>query len=197
MLNWTTMTRTIGSQFDYHPAFTNATMIVLDPSHPSTAGLPPRWKVQDEIYNFVQDPRSIGAKVVLAADESSYVDTGDRNPAQGSPHPIAWYQEHDAGTNATGPVGRSWYTGLGHANASWQDDVFMSHIFGGITYVLAANTTRAMNPSATVGSLGPSWTPPAPEPTATETQSSATHIGGFTLVGSTLMLSALWVLHML
>ena len=84
-------------------------MIVLDPSHPSTAGLPPRWKVQDEIYNFVQDPRSFGAKVVLAADDSSYVgtfevihhlmaqprlsyipslDTGDRNPAQGSPHPI-------------------------------------------------------------------------------------------------------------
>jgi hypothetical protein len=124
MLHWTTMTRTMGTfvfhtgnsrcanrrpgtQFAYHPEFTNATMIILDPDHPSTTGLPARWRVQDEIYNFVEDPRSVGAKVVVAADETSYVgasnrqlivplahrsllslDTGDRSPTQGSPHPI-------------------------------------------------------------------------------------------------------------
>lgn len=63
----------LGSQFDYHPDFTNATMLVTGPAHPSTADLPQRWRVQDEIYNFVQNPRDIGAIVVLAADETSYL----------------------------------------------------------------------------------------------------------------------------
>src|SRR4051812_44113786 len=65
----------LGSQFAYHPEFTNATMLVADPSHPSTAGLPPKWKIQDEIYNFNHDPRSLGAVVVLTADETSYTGT--------------------------------------------------------------------------------------------------------------------------
>ena len=47
-------------------------MVVADPSHPSTASLPPRWEVQDEIYNFNHDPRALGAVVVLTADESTY-----------------------------------------------------------------------------------------------------------------------------
>ncbi|KIM27394.1 hypothetical protein M408DRAFT_71350 [Serendipita vermifera MAFF 305830] len=148
-----------GSQFQGHPAFTNATMVVLDMIHPSTAGLPPRWNVTDEIYNFVTDPRDLGAVVVLSADESSYRDPSRGQSAQGDPHPIAWYQERHTGTNSTGLVGRSWYTGLGHAAAAWKDDVFMSHILGGLAYVLASNTTRAMNPDATVGSLGPKYTP--------------------------------------
>lgn len=91
MLNFTTMERTLGthipkhlaslfssslgSQFAYHPEFTNATMVVADPSHPSTAGLPPKWKITDEIYNFNHDPRSLGAVVVLTADETSYAGT--------------------------------------------------------------------------------------------------------------------------
>lgn len=48
-------------------------MLVLDSNHPSTMHLPGRWHVQDEIYNFVQDPRDLGAVVVLAADETSYI----------------------------------------------------------------------------------------------------------------------------
>jgi type 1 glutamine amidotransferase len=196
MLNFTTMERTLGSQFAYHPEFTNATMLVADPSHPSTAGLPPKWEIQDEIYNFNHDPRSLGAVVVLTADETSYTDDGDHSPGQGSPHPTAWYQERLKGSNSTGPVGRSFYTGLGHAAAAWKDDVFMSHVFGGVTYVLSSNTTRAMNPSATVGSLGPSWTPPPPAPTATvDIHSSAVRVlSGLSLIGSTLVLSSIWFL---
>lgn len=47
-------------------------MVVQDPNHPSTAGLPARWKVQDEIYSFNLDPRLMGAKVVLSVDETTY-----------------------------------------------------------------------------------------------------------------------------
>ncbi|PVF98113.1 class I glutamine amidotransferase-like protein [Serendipita vermifera] len=159
MLNWTTMERTLGSQFAYHPAFTNATIVVEDPTHPSTQSLPARWHVMDEIYYFNHDPRHLGAVVVLSADETSYRDDGDHSPTQGSPHPIAWYMDKLKGSNAT-VVGRSWYTGLGHSNASWQDETFMSHVLGGVSYVLDSNTTRARNSSATVGSLGPEYTPP-------------------------------------
>lgn len=41
-----------------------------------------------------------------------------------------------------------------------QDEVFLSHIFGGVTWALASNTTRATNPDASVGSDGPEWVPP-------------------------------------
>jgi len=199
MLNWTTMERTLGSQFAYHPDFTNATIVVTDPDHPSTAGLPPRWHVQDEIYNFNHDPRDLGAVVVLSVDNTSYVDDGDHSPTQGDPHPIAWYMEKLKGTNTTGPIGRSWYTGLGHSNASWVDDTFLGHVFGGITWTLASNTTRAMNPSGTVGSLGPSYTPPPPAPTTTlEPEDSAAwrFSASLPLVGATMLLSLVWGLHM-
>lgn len=204
LLNFTTMERTLGSQFAYHPDFTNATIVVLDANHPSTAPLPPQWRVRDEIYNFNHDPRDLGAVVVLTVDERSYHDDGDRSPGQGSPHPIAWYMEKLRGTNSTGLVGRSWYTALGHSNASWVDDMFMSHIMGGVSWVVASNTTRALNPSATVGSLGPEYTPPAQPPQTTATIDShggASSVfnhgifGGLSAVGAASLFSALWVLH--
>jgi hypothetical protein len=76
-----------GAGFAYHPEFTHATMVVAA-AHPSTAGLPPRWNVSDEIYNFDRDPRALGAVVVLTADETTYNDPGARATGQGEPHPI-------------------------------------------------------------------------------------------------------------
>jgi hypothetical protein len=67
-------------------------MVVLDPTHPSTQGLPARWHVADEVYNFNHDPRRLGAVVVLSVDETSYRDDGDHSPTQGSPHPIGTSQ---------------------------------------------------------------------------------------------------------
>lgn len=61
-----------GALFDYHPPLTNATVVVEDANHPSTSHLPARWEVEDEMYNFRSDPRSVGAVVLLSADESSY-----------------------------------------------------------------------------------------------------------------------------
>ena len=68
-------------------------MDVVNASHASTSMLPAEWHVQDEMsavnrtnyrkhfpwpevrvcrYNFKSDPRSLGAVVVLSANESSY-----------------------------------------------------------------------------------------------------------------------------
>ncbi|KAH9057821.1 class I glutamine amidotransferase-like protein [Lactarius vividus] len=158
--NTTFYGREVGAFFDYHPVIQNATVDVIDASHPSTSVLPAQWQVQDEMYNFKSDPRSVGAVVVLAANESSYSDPGPRRFDQGTPHPTAWYQEHGAGVENGGNAGRSFYTSLGHLNQTWQDDLFLAHVVGGISWALQSNTTRAFNASGQVGNSGaPSGTP--------------------------------------
>ncbi|KAJ8072761.1 hypothetical protein PM082_016320 [Marasmius tenuissimus] len=151
LVNDTFYGRQVGAYFDYHPPLQNATVNVLDRSHPSTSMLPERWQVRDEMYNFKSDPRAIGATVILSADESTYTDDGQRKFDQGTPHPTAWFQERGAGVSAGGAPGRSFYTSLGHLNETWQDDLFMDHVLGGITWTLQSNTTRTSNPGATVG----------------------------------------------
>lgn len=141
----------VGAFFDYHPALQNATVDVLDSSHPSTSMLPSEWHVQDEMYNFKSDPRSIGAIVILSANESSYTDTGERQFNQGTPHPTAWYQEHGAGVDTGITAGRSFYTSLGHLNETWMDETFMAHVMGGVTWTLQSNMTKAFNTSGIVG----------------------------------------------
>ncbi|KZT42149.1 class I glutamine amidotransferase-like protein [Sistotremastrum suecicum HHB10207 ss-3] len=126
-------------------------LVVLDNTHPSTSMLPTRWPVQDEFYNFKSDPRSVGAVVVLTVDESTYTDDGVRKFDQGTPHPIAWYQERGAGSQETETAGRSWYTSLGHLNQTWEDDLYLQHVMGGISWTLAGNTTKAFSSNATVG----------------------------------------------
>ncbi|KAH8100133.1 trehalose utilization-domain-containing protein [Cristinia sonorae] len=150
--NSTFFANELGAHFDYHPQITNATIDVVDPSHPSTSMLPEQWQVFDEIYNFKSDPRSIGAVVLLSADESSYSDPGPRRYDQGNPHPIAWYQDHGAGSSSQDTAGRSWYTSLGHTNETWQNPLYIAHVLGGISWVLQSNTTSFTNPAAAIGS---------------------------------------------
>ncbi|KAI0297244.1 class I glutamine amidotransferase-like protein [Multifurca ochricompacta] len=156
--NTTFYGREVGAFFDYHPLIQNATVDVIDASHPSTNMLPAQWSVQDEFfldrYNFKSDPRSVGAVVVLSANESSYLDPGPRRFDQGTPHPTAWYQERGAGVENGGILGRSFYTSLGHLNQTWQDDLFLGHVAGGIFWALQSNTTRAFNSSGQVGNPG-------------------------------------------
>ena len=85
-------------------------------------------------------------------------------------HFAAWFQEKGAGVEAGGIAGRSFYTSLGHLNETWQvsdvkvivaveiahllplqDNLFLAHVFGGISWVLQGNTTRAFNSSGQVG----------------------------------------------
>ncbi|KAF8466836.1 class I glutamine amidotransferase-like protein [Gautieria morchelliformis] len=146
----------LGAHFRDHANLQNATVTVLNSSHPSTSMLPQRWAVQDEMYHFKSDPRAVGVVVLLSADPSTFFGSYNQtapDPQEGSPSPKAWYQEHGAGASASapGPVGRSWYTSLGHLNETWQDSTFMAHVMGGLTWALASNTTRAFNANAKVG----------------------------------------------
>ncbi|KAJ6468436.1 class I glutamine amidotransferase-like protein [Mycena sanguinolenta] len=191
LVNTTFYGKELGAYFDYHPALQNATVDVLV-SHPSTSMLPAEWHIQEEMYNFKSDPRAIGAVVVLAANESSYVDNGTRNFDQGSPHPSAWFQEHGAGVESGQIAGRSFYTSLGHLNQTWQDPLFMSHVTGGLAWALEANTTKAFNASALVGNSGTSTAGESPTPSPSAKPSSASANMGYAIFSTILALGATW-----
>ena len=96
----------VGAYFNSHPANQTATVDVEDAEHPSTACVPAEWARFDEWYNYRANPRP-DVNVLATLDESSYSPGGG---AMGADHPIAWYHEFDGG--------RSWYTGMGHTQAS-------------------------------------------------------------------------------
>jgi type 1 glutamine amidotransferase len=90
---------------------------VEDDSNISTAHLPATWTRTDEWYNYRTNPRA-DVRVLASLDESSYTggSMGD--------HPITWWHEYDGG--------RSWYTGLGHTEASYAEPEFTAMLLGGI-----------------------------------------------------------------
>ncbi|KAG8877339.1 hypothetical protein FRB97_003527 [Tulasnella sp. 331] len=145
----------LGAYFLSHRTIGPATFLNnIEPMHPTVSMIPPNWTYSEE----VSDPRSVGAKVVLTVEQPD----GDPDASvEGTPHPIAWYQERGAGVASTAVVaGRSFYTSLGHLNSTWQDDIFIEHVMGGIIWTIAGNTTRAFNDNAQVGN---------PQTAATET----------------------------
>ncbi|MBD8870412.1 ThuA domain-containing protein [Nocardioides donggukensis] len=108
----------VGAYFKGHPAQQDATVKVEDPAHPSTAGMSPTWDRFDEWYNYLSNPRG-DVHVLASLDESTY-NGGD----MGVEHPISWCQDYRGG--------RSWYTGMGHTDASFADPQFRHHLLGGI-----------------------------------------------------------------
>lgn len=115
----------LGTWFTTHPNFPNVRMadvIVEDTTHPATAHLPPVWQREDEWYSFANNVRDNPDFHVLASvDESTY---GIGENGMGD-HPIIWCRE-------LGDGGRALYTGLGHTEASFQEEAFRSHLVGAI-----------------------------------------------------------------
>lgn len=122
--SWPWYGKLVGAYFDSHPNNPNvreAEMEVVVKTHPATAHLEDRWLRNDEWYNFKSINPDI--QVLLNLDETSY--EGGTN---GENHPIAWYHEFDGG--------RSFYTGGGHTEASFDEEDFQKHLLGGIEYCL-------------------------------------------------------------
>ena len=124
--DWAWYGSLVGAYFDQHPAIQAATVKVEDPAHPSTAGLPALWSRTDEWYNYRTNPRGQG-HVLASLDERTYAPgTG----AMVADHPITWCQDYDGG--------RSWYTGLGHDSATYNDGQFRTLLLGGIASTAGA-----------------------------------------------------------
>ena len=122
--DWPWFNKLVGAYFLSHPKQQKAVVQVTDRTHPSTSFLPQRWERFDEWYNY----KSIqpGIKVLATLDETTY-----EGGANGSNHPIAWYQTFDGG--------RAFYTGGGHTDESYSEPLFMKHVLEGIKYAIGNN----------------------------------------------------------
>ncbi|UZJ55250.1 hypothetical protein CBS101457_004570 [Exobasidium rhododendri] len=171
--------RLVGAYFDYHPYLQSFTLDVQTHDHPSTSFLNKTWTVTDEVYSFNSNPRHLGKKVVLTVNPLSYKDPGGDSTkelasVQGAEHPIAWYKEANLLTEAaskagggvddtsatphnqrgTGGDGRAFYTSLGHTKSSWTDDIFLDHIHGALSWVLASPSIQSNNASLSSSAPG-------------------------------------------
>ena len=119
--NWQWYGDLVGGFFKSHPKQQEARFIVVDSANPAMQGFPNPWMHFDELYNFKYLNPDI--HVLLKIDETSY--TGGAN---GDNHPFSWYHDFDGG--------RSFYTALGHTDATWSDPLFLHHLLAGIQYAM-------------------------------------------------------------
>lgn len=119
---WPWYGKLVGAYFESHPHIQEATLVLMDADHPSTSFLPEQWQRTDEWYNYKEINPDI--HVLLNLDESSY--EGGNN---GEHHPAAWYHEYDGG--------RAFYTAGGHTSESYEEELFLKHVWGGIEYAMA------------------------------------------------------------
>lgn len=125
--DWPWYGRLVGAYFTGHPPGTPEGVItVVDSSFAATQHLPATWTKVDEWYDF----RATNGfrNILLTVDQSTYKTGGEGflNPR----HEIAWYHEFDGG--------RSFYTGLGHTQESYDDPLFVDHIRGGLTWAIGS-----------------------------------------------------------
>lgn len=122
---WPWYTRLVGAAFASHPSTPSnvqeARLDVADASHPATEKLPGVWQRADEWYDYQRFNPNV--KILLTVDEGTY-----EGGVTGDPHPIAWFHEFDGG--------RSFYTGLGHTEESFSEDLFLEHLFGGLRFAM-------------------------------------------------------------
>ncbi|MCZ6889793.1 MAG: ThuA domain-containing protein [Gammaproteobacteria bacterium] len=130
-----------GAYFQSHPAISEVVVTTEDRCHPSTSHLDSVWTITEEIYSFDRDPR-VTNQILLTIDGDALA-----HPGIGRNHPIAWFKEFDGG--------RSFYTNLGHQDATWLDDRFMTHLVNGIRWAagpiqssLVVVTSDLLNPRA-------------------------------------------------
>lgn len=125
--DWPWYNQLVGRMFHVHPIVQSAMVDVEDANFPGMEIFPKRFLWTDEWYEFKKEIYSKDLKVLLALDESTYntrVRWDDRSGDGMGYHPIAWYQYFDGG--------RSFYTGLGHVPAVFEDPWFLNHVYGGI-----------------------------------------------------------------
>ena len=127
----------MGAYFRNHPPGTPAAdVMVTDSDDHSTQGLPGTYNKVDEWYNYQSpvnpvvggggtdyNPRNSGVHVLMTVDESDYVEE-DGSDGVDDEHPISWCRRIEGG--------RSWYTGMGHTDESYDEANYLSHILGGI-----------------------------------------------------------------
>jgi type 1 glutamine amidotransferase len=124
---WDGFGRLLGARFDGHPWTQRFAVDVVDRDHPATSHLPEDWQFLDELYLFRELRED--AQILLAApgDDLDMTVPGARRPPIG--FPLAWcFREGE---------GRVFYTALGHFPGAYEDVRFLTHLHGGLEWLLA------------------------------------------------------------
>ncbi|MDQ2076150.1 ThuA domain-containing protein [Marinimicrobium sp. ABcell2] len=137
MYGWEWYTKLVGRTFKIHPVIQTAELEVVDHSFPGTERMPKRFLWTDEFYDFGPE-LSENLNYILTVDEDTYSPAADwgrvSSEGMGEFHPLAWYQYYDGG--------RSFYTALGHVPATFGDDLFLEHIYGGLYWAATGRGIR-------------------------------------------------------
>ena len=115
--DWPWYGRLVGAYFLSHPPGLKSSRV-----QPERDGRPigTAWPIRDELYNYRSNPRG-QVQVVATVDERLY-----EGGTMGADHPITWCH--------TSAGGRSWYTGLGHDTAVYDDPNFLAQLRRGLSY---------------------------------------------------------------
>ena len=108
-----------GVTYSPHPKFQRGTLVVEDQNHPITKGVPGRFEISDEWYEFDKSPRE-NVHVLASADESTYT----QNKPMGD-HPIIW-------TNPK--FHRMAYIGIGHDSSLCRNENFKALVKNAILW---------------------------------------------------------------
>ena len=130
---WPWYGRLAGAFFLDHPNPNNiqkGKFYVVQKNHWATQGMPDTFERTDEFYSFKSIDPTIN--VLVKIDEKSY--QGGKN---GDNHPISWYHEFDGG--------RAFYTAMGHTDETFQEPLFLNHVWGGLHYVMGGDNPAALD----------------------------------------------------
>ena len=119
--HWPWYVRMIGGHFASHPEGTpRGTVRVVDRKHRATRGRPATISRTAEWYYF--DDYNPETRVLVTLDPAS-IGAKDANP-----NPVSWAHEYEGG--------RVFYTAMGHTVESYSDRNFLTHLTGGLRWVL-------------------------------------------------------------
>jgi uncharacterized protein len=115
--DWPWYGQLVGAHFRSHPPGLHSTLV-----QPERGGKPAGkpWPIRDELYNYRSNPRG-AVRVAATIDERTY-----EGGTMAGDHPITWCHAVDGG--------RSWYTGLGHDPAVYDDTDFLAQLRRGLRY---------------------------------------------------------------
>ncbi|WP_111642476.1 ThuA domain-containing protein [Marinimicrobium alkaliphilum] len=135
--DWDWYTKMIGRTFHIHPANQTAQLEVLDRDFPGMERMPDKFWWTDEFYEFGPE-RVDTLNYLLSVDGDTfdpYAKRGEQKESQEMDfRPIAWYHEYDGG--------RAFYTALGHIPATYEDRLFLEHIYGGLMWAATGKGLR-------------------------------------------------------
>ncbi|MFM1903058.1 MAG: hypothetical protein RLZZ440_958 [Planctomycetota bacterium] len=117
-------TEMVGGHFAGHPwtAGKEHGFLVHEPDHPLSSMFGPRFRWQDEIYQY--DGRYVpeNLRVLVSLDMAA------SRPREPWHVPVSWVRDYGQG--------RVFYTNFGHNDATWKDPAFQKHATEGIAWAI-------------------------------------------------------------